>query len=189
MPKKPLVPTQLYRPSGAMTEEKRTEVKANLLKELAKTDNKTLSCENAGTTKATFYKWVETGFITKAELEEAHNQYLDTIREEVRRRYLHGVRKPLLSSGRLVKDDLDQPIWVEYPSDIMLVKVAEHMLPEWQDGNKPNGNGIPTTTGSDSQYGIYFDAKDLTPEQFQTLKEIAIEVERRKAGIVVVDSD
>jgi hypothetical protein len=185
-----LVPPALYNRTGPMTEQQRLAIKEKLLDVLGRTNIVQVSCQEAGITRATFANWVHNGFITQADLDDAMEVYRDQIRGEISKRMLRGVRKPLLSNGRIVRNEANEPIYLDVPDTKLLIEIAKHVLPEWQEVESKNGVtvNINGASGIPAQYLITLDAREMTPQEFATMKSIVEAVERRKSGVIVIES-
>ena len=62
--------------------------------------------------------------------EEAEEIAADRLEEEARRRAVEGVEEPLVSAGRLVRDDNGQPIMVRrYSDNLLLALMKAHRPP------------------------------------------------------------
>jgi len=186
-----LVPQPFQNKTGPMTEQQRLAAKEKLLDVLGRTNIVQVACQEAGVTRTTFNNWFARGFITQADLDDALEVYRDQIRGEIQKRMLRGVKKPLLSNGRIVRGEDNQPIYIDSPSEKLLIAIAEHVLPEWQTTATKNGGvtvNINGASGVPSQYLIQIDGRDLTPDEFATIKSIVAEAERRKSGVIVVES-
>lgn len=183
-----LVPVDQYHKSGKMTEAQRKETKARVLDAMGKTDNITQSVRLAGTSCNTFYKWLRTGFITQDELAIAKQAYEDSLREELNERVFEGQKRPLLSAGKVVLDEKGKPVWYSEKNDAILWNVAKHRLPEYQTVDKKEVTIHNQFGDIPSGYAIVLDSRELTTQEFETLKQIVTNIETRKNGTVVIDS-
>src|SRR5215831_19943363 len=61
--------------------------------------------------------------------EEAEEIAADRLEEEARRRAVEGVAEPLVSAGKLVRDDSDQPIMLRRYSDNLLLALIKARRP------------------------------------------------------------
>src|SRR6266487_5614111 len=178
-----LIPEPFQNRSGPIPDEYKPAIKEKLLETLGKTNIVQISCESAGITRATFNSWINHGLITREDLDDALERYRDQIRAEITKRTFVGVRKPLLSNGRVVKDDNNQPIYNDVPDSRLLIEMAKHILPEWMQAERTDAlhgdlDKVP------AQYLLQIDARLLLPDEFQIIKDIATAIEMRAQGVV-----
>ena len=100
------------------------------LTSLAKTGNVTAAVATAGTSRTRVYELrkADPGFA--ARWEEAEEIAVDALEAEARRRAIEGVQEPLVSAGKLVRDDDGQPIAVRrYSDNVLLALLKAHRPP------------------------------------------------------------
>lgn len=181
-----LIPATLQHRAGPIPDDDKEAIKAKLLEIMGQTQNVQVSCEAAGITRATYNNWKRSGYITKEDLDDSIERYCDFLRGEVQKRFLRGDRRPLLQNGRMVRDEKNQPIWVDHPDSKLLWEVAKHWLPELRDDVK--NQPLITVSGIPAQYLLQFDSRELLPHEFEAIKQIVLDIEARKAGVIIVDA-
>jgi len=100
------------------------------LTSLAKTGNVTAAVATAGTSRTRVYELrkADPGFA--ARWEEAEEIAVDALEAEARRRAIEGVQEPLVSAGKLVRDDDGQPMAVRrYSDNVLLALLKAHRPP------------------------------------------------------------
>ena len=100
------------------------------LTSLAETGNVTAAVATAGTSRTRVYELrkADPGFA--ARWEEAEEIAVDALEAEARRRAIEGVQEPLVSAGKLVRDDDGQPIAVRrYSDNVLLALLKAHRPP------------------------------------------------------------
>ena len=100
----------------------------HFLKALAQTGNVTKAVEIAGTSRSRVYELRRTDSAFAAAWDEAEETAADAIEAEARRRAIEGVQEPLVSAGRIVRDDDGQPISIRRYSDNLLLALLKHRL-------------------------------------------------------------
>jgi len=100
------------------------------LTSLAETGNVTAAVATAGTSRTRVYELrkADPGFA--ARWEEAEEIAVDALEAEARRRAIEGVQEPLVSAGKLVRDDDGQPMAVRrYSDNVLLALLKAHRPP------------------------------------------------------------
>src|SRR5712664_3402215 len=99
------------------------------LKALSETGSVTTAVALAGTSRTRVYELRKADQAFARTWQDAEEIAADQIHEEARRRALEGVEEPLVSAGKLVRDDSGQPITVRRYSDtILLALLKAHRL-------------------------------------------------------------
>ena len=99
------------------------------LKALSETGSVTTAAEVAGTSRTRIYELRKADPAFATAWEEAEEIAADRLEDEARRRALKGVPEPLVSAGRLVRDDDGQPIMVQRYSDNLLLALIKARRP------------------------------------------------------------
>jgi hypothetical protein len=102
---------------------------ARFLEVLADTGNVTAAVAAAGTSRTRVYERRKTDPAFAASWEEAEEAAADALEAEVRRRAVQGIEEPLVSAGRIVRDDHGQPIAVRRYSDNLLLALIKARRP------------------------------------------------------------
>ena len=95
------------------------------LKALAETGSVATSAALAGTSRTRVYELRKADPAFASAWEDAEEIAADRLEEEARRRAVEGVEEPLVSGGKLVRDDNGQPITVRRYSDNLLLALAQ----------------------------------------------------------------
>ena len=93
------------------------------LEALADTGSVTKAAVVAGTSRTRVYELRKVDPAFAAAWAEAEDIAVDQLEDEARRRAVEGVPEPLVSAGKLVRDDNGQPITVRRYSDSLLMAV------------------------------------------------------------------
>jgi hypothetical protein len=100
------------------------------LKSLADTGNVTAAVAVAGTSRTRVYELRRADLVFAAAWDEAEEIAADALEAEARRRAVEGVQEPLVSAGRLIRDDDGQPIAVRrYSDNLLLALLKAHRPP------------------------------------------------------------
>ena len=99
------------------------------IKALSKTGSVTKAAELAGTSRTRVYELRKTDPAFAAAWENAEEVAADRLEDEARRRAVEGVAEPLVSGGKLVRDDDGQPILVRRYSDNLLLALIKARRP------------------------------------------------------------
>ena len=94
--------------------------KNRFLEALSDTGSVTTAVAVAGTSRTRVYELRKADSAFAGAWEEAEEIAADRLEEEARRRAAEGVEEPLVSAGKLVRDDSGQPIMVRRYSDNLL---------------------------------------------------------------------
>jgi len=97
---------------------------------LAETGNVTAAVRVAGTSRTRAYELRKTDEAFAAAWDEAEQIAADKLEAETWRRAVEGVEEPLVSGGKLVRDDNDQPIAIRRYSDQLLIALLRAHRPE-----------------------------------------------------------
>ena len=100
------------------------------LKALADTGSVTTAVAAAGTSRTRVYELRKVDPAFTAAWAEAEDLAADRLADEARRRAMEGVPIPLVSAGKLVRDDNGQPIMVRrYSDNLLMALLKAHRLP------------------------------------------------------------
>jgi hypothetical protein len=100
------------------------------LKALADTGSVTAAVAAAGTSRTRVYDRRNADSAFAAAWDEAEEIAADRLEEEARRRAIEGVPEPLVSAGKLVRDDAGQPVVIcRYSDPLLLALLRAHRPP------------------------------------------------------------
>jgi hypothetical protein len=100
------------------------------LKALAETGSVATSAALAGTSRTRVYELRKADQKFASAWEDAEEIAADGLEEEARRRAVEGVEEPLVSGGKLVRDDSGQPITIRrYSDNLLLALIKAHRPP------------------------------------------------------------
>jgi len=100
------------------------------LKALAETGSVATSAALAGTSRTRVYELRKADQEFAGAWEDAEEIAADRLEEEARRRAVKGVEEPLVSAGKLVRDENGQPITVtRYSDNLLLALLKAHRPP------------------------------------------------------------
>ena len=105
------------------------EIRERFLQALANTGNVTTAVAVAGTSRTRVYELRKADPAFASAWEEAEESAVDRLEDEARRRAVDGVPEPLVSAGKLVRDDDGQPIAVRRYSDNLLLALLKARRP------------------------------------------------------------
>jgi hypothetical protein len=100
------------------------------LKALAETGNITAAVLLAGTSRTRVYELRKVDEAFRAGWDEAENTASDRLEAEAWRRAVDGVQEPLVSAGKIVRDDDGNPIAIRRYSDAILTLLLKARRPE-----------------------------------------------------------
>jgi len=100
------------------------------LKALADTGIVSVAVEIAGTSRTRVYELRKRDTTFAAAWDEAEEQAADALEAEAWRRAVVGVHEPLVSSGKVVRDDDGQPLAIRRYSDNLLLALLKARRPE-----------------------------------------------------------
>ena len=173
-----------YNPSGVdLTDEQRIEAKRTILEVYGKCINWQTACDTAGVNRHTLTYWRSIGFITPADIADAEERWRDFLRGELVKVAVIGVKQPLVHNGRIALEPDGSKSFINKRDMRVLIALAEKWLPEFSTTKKiditthiEDGyiNGIP------SSYALVIDVRELNPQQFATIRAIAVELETKK---------
>ena len=103
--------------------------KNRFLEALSDTGSVTTAVAVAGTSRTRVYELRKADPAFASAWEEAEEIAADRLEEEARRRAVEGVAEPLVSAGKLVRDDSDQPIMLRRYSDNLLLALIKARRP------------------------------------------------------------
>jgi hypothetical protein len=105
------------------------EIQQRFLEALAETGSVSTATAVAGTSRTRVYELRKADPTFASAWEEAEEIAVDRLEDEARRRALEGVPEPLVSAGKLVRDDEGQPIIVRRYSDNLLLSLLKAHRP------------------------------------------------------------
>jgi hypothetical protein len=100
------------------------------LRALAETGNVTAAVEAAGTSRSRVYELRKADPPFALAWEEAEETAADALEAEARRRAVIGVLEPVVSAGKVVRDDDGQPIAIRRYSDALLLALLRAHRPQ-----------------------------------------------------------
>src|SRR5262249_42589556 len=103
--------------------------KNRFLEALSDTGSVTIAVAVAGTSRTRVYELRKLDPAFASAWQDAEEIAADRLEEEARRRAVEGVAEPLVSSGKLVRDDSGQPIMVRRYSDHLLLALLKAHRP------------------------------------------------------------
>jgi len=166
-----------------LTDEQRTEAKRTVLEVYGKCINWQTACDTAGINRQTLTYWRSIGFISSADVAEAEERWRDFLRGELVKVAVIGVKQPLVHNGRIALEPDGSKSFINKRDMRVLIALAEKWLPEFSTTKKiditthvEDGyiNGIP------SSYALVIDVRELNPQQFASIRAIAVELETKK---------
>lgn len=104
--------------------------RAKFLSALGDTGNITLAAGLSGLERSTLYDWRAEDAEFAAAWNEALEIATDALEAEARRRAMQGVAEPLVSQGRIIKDDEGKPMFVQRYSDSLMQLLLRAHRPE-----------------------------------------------------------
>jgi hypothetical protein len=99
------------------------------LKVLSETGSVTAAAKAAGTSRTRVYELRKADPAFATAWDEAEEVAADRLEEEARRRAVEGVPEPLVSAGKLVRDEGGQPIMVQRYADNLLLALIKARRP------------------------------------------------------------
>jgi hypothetical protein len=126
-----------------------TDQRTKFLAHLAESCNVTASARAAGCERTVFYLLRAKDPDFKEAWEDALETATDALEAEARRRALHGVSRPLVSAGKVVKDDDGNAIVLhEYSDTLMMAQLKAYRRDRYGDQSKVEHSGnITVATG------------------------------------------
>jgi hypothetical protein len=106
------------------------ERRQRFLKALAETGIVSVAVEIAGTSRTRVYELRKRDASFASAWEEAEEHAADALEVEAWRRAVEGVPEPLVSSGKVVRDDDGQPLAIRRYSDNLLLALLKARRPE-----------------------------------------------------------
>jgi hypothetical protein len=176
----------IHNKSGPIPSIQREAAKQTILEMLSRTNVIQAAIDHAGITRTTYDNWVNSGFLSQLELDTAYKRYQDMLRGEIMKRTFVGEEQPLVQNGRIVKDEDGKKITIFKKDNRLLMDLAKRHLPEYQVADKlditTHGDfGIPT------QYMLVIDSRELLPDEWEILSQIAQRIEDKKSQVVEAD--
>jgi hypothetical protein len=99
------------------------------LKALSDSGSVTTAAAVAGTSRTRVYELRKADPAFASAWEDAEEMAADRLEDEARRRAVEGVAEPLVSAGKLVRDDNGQPVMVQRYSDNLLMALLKARRP------------------------------------------------------------
>jgi hypothetical protein len=147
----------------------RAKAKATFLAAMGRRNVIGDACKAAGITRAAYQYWVNTGYLTIEELQEAYADFQDRLAGLNIDLGVEGIAKPLTNNGHLVLAQNGQPIMVPVIDSKLLMRLSEIHLPGYASSAKVDittHDGQPDMImGIPSQYALCIDIRLLTDER------------------------
>jgi hypothetical protein len=146
------------------------------LKALATTGCVTTAAETAGTSRTRLYELRKADPEFATAWEEAEEIAADRLEDEARRRAIEGVPEPLVSAGKLVRDDDGQPITVRHYSDHLLLALIKARRPPPRERSVhfhlPVLNSMSDAVGAMASIATAVSTGAITPNEATELSRI-----------------
>jgi hypothetical protein len=146
------------------------------LQALSKTGNVTAAIQIAGTSRTRIYAARQQDSSFAAAWQEAEETAADGLEAEARRRAVEGVQEPLVSAGRLVRDDDGQPIAIKrYSDNLLLALLRAHRPPRRERSVRfqlPTLRSAGDAAGAMAAITAGVAAGDITPSEASELAKI-----------------
>lgn len=158
----------------SMPDKIRQQKKALACAAYAETGVVSRACTMAGISRATFYEWLDSDpeFATAAMA--AAEEAADGLETEAHRRAVYGTVKPLMSGGKMVLDDVGEPVMLREYSDTLLIFLLKARRParfreRYDVTVAPPDTGIPVVAANGEQVEDPTHARILASlQQFKT---------------------
>ena len=138
----PIKPTLMER-----REKRKPEAKRLFAEGIAARGTVGYACDLAQISRETYYVWVGEDEVFRNAVQQAIEAYRDTLEDEVHRRAVDGIEKPIIYQGRLMTRPADLsnprsarvPLTVNEKSDLLLMfKTKAEMPTKYRDGEGVN---------------------------------------------------
>jgi hypothetical protein len=143
---------------------------------LSETGSVTTAVEVAGTSRTRVYELRKADPAFATAWEEAEEIAADRLEDEARRRALKGVPEPLVSAGRLVRDDDGQPIMVQrYSDNLLLALIKAHRPPPRERSVRfqlPALHSMADAAGAMASIAAAVAAGEITPGEAAELSRL-----------------
>lgn len=122
----------------------------DFLKALAEYGVVQYACDAAGVSRSTVYRLRDADDGFAASFDEAREQAWDKLEREAFRRAVDGVPEPLVSGGRVVRDDSGEIIYVNrYSDSLMTLMLKAKRSAEYRDKSQVEHSGEVGLTVTD----------------------------------------
>jgi hypothetical protein len=146
------------------------------LRALADTGIVTVAAAVAGVTRARAYQVRKEDPVFAAAWDEAEEKAADVLEAEARRRAVLGVPEPLVSAGKVVRDDDGQPIAIRRYSDTLLLALLRAHRPPRRERSirfqLPVLKSAADAAGAMAAISAGIAAGDVTPGEASELAKI-----------------
>jgi len=146
------------------------------LKTLAETGSVATSAALAGTSRTRVYELRKTDPAFASAWEDAEEIAGDRLEEEARRRAVKGVKEPLVSAGKLVRDENGQPITVtRYSDNLLLALLKAHRPPRRERPTRFQLKPLRSATDAAAaiaSMAVAVAAGDITPSEAAELSAL-----------------
>jgi hypothetical protein len=154
-----------------------TSIRRNrFLQALSETGNVTVATQITGTSRTRVYELRKEDSSFAAAWQEAEETAADGLEAEARRRAVDGVQEPLVSGGRLVRDDDGQPIAIKrYSDNLLLALLRAHRPPRRERSVRfqlPALRSAGDAAGAMAAITAGIAAGDITPSEASELAKI-----------------
>ena len=162
--------TSKRRQGVRLTKEERVKAQEQFLNAYRSSGNIRASCMAAGIDRQTVRQWEEHDEEFSLLYHEAEKEVDDLIDAELFRRALHGDKEPIVSMGKVVRDEeTGEILTITKRSDQILMFVARSRMPKYKDKQQLDVNANVQSTSA-----ISIDTRALTPHQLADLKALAL---------------
>lgn len=165
-------------PGEHLTNEQRAEIQAIFLTELKQRANISDACRVAGIDRSTAYYWLNHDEYFASQWADAEAIANDALRREAWRRATDGVSEPIVSMGKLVRDETTgQPLTVQKYDTPLLMMLMRARMPEYRDTKNVD---INQTTTINTSHQLTIDTRGMNAEELSAIRQIAQAMKERE---------
>src|SRR6266567_4988173 len=161
------------------TKEEREKTQQVFLHAFKSTGNIRASCLMSGIDRSTVYQWGEHDETFALEYQQACLDVDDLIDAEIFRRAIHGENKPIVSMGKVVRDEqTGEVVMHAEKSDQLLIFLAKSRMDKYRE--KQHIDSTVKHSGSIDAGTLAIDPKTLTGEELRAMKDVLLQVVKRE---------
>jgi hypothetical protein len=175
-------PSHAHKRSGPVFPKTKKQKQQRFIEVFSETANIKYSCRAAGIDRRTFYRWKENDEAFRKLYENAEPEADDTLEYAAYLRAVEGIEEPMVSMGKVIRDDVGEPMMVRKYSDQLLITLLKARMPQkYKDKPQVEVNTSMSANLQSSQ-AVTIDTRRLSDEQLADLKTFAQKLKDTENG-------
>ena len=157
--------------------EQRAKIQATFLDVFSQRANVSDAAAAAGIDRTMVYYWLKHDENFAAGWNDAQEIANDVLRRESWRRAVDGTSEPIVSMGKLVRDETGEPLTVQKYDTPLLMMLMRARMPEYRDTKNID---MQQTLNVNTSHTLTLDTRGMSAEELSQLRQLAEGIKSRE---------